>query len=270
MTLKEAEKLLLSKGITDAKEEARIIFSKFGGEPMYKLLSPDYSSDSPEVERAIRERAERTPLAYIIGMTDFYRESYFVTPDCLIPRSDTEMLVDFAVKNIPDKENFVDLCTGSGCVAVSTLKNTRGTTAVAADISDGALNIARKNAKHNGVSDRIEFLCYDVQKEPVVARTFAVLSNPPYVSNECYKTLEAEIYKEPKIAFLGGDDGGDFYRRLTALYRDVISDGGFIAYEIGYDQGELLQAVARENLMSIEILPDLAGRDRVAVLRRIK
>ncbi len=268
MTLNEAEKLLESAGIEDARHEARIIFATVGGEPLYKLLTPSYDSQSPEVERAISERCRRMPLAYIIGEVDFYRERYFVTPDCLIPRPDTELLVDFAVMNIPEGESFVDLCTGSGCVAVSTLKNTRETRALAVDISEGALNIAKKNAEHNSVADRIEFIKADVLSAPLCDKTFAVLSNPPYVSDECYKTLEPEIFQEPEIAFLGGADGADFYRRLTPLYRDVIDDRGFIAYEIGFDQSELLMQIAEENSMSCRILKDMGARTRVAVLKK--
>ena len=268
MTLKEAEKLLKDGGIEDARHEARIIFAAVGGEPIYKLLTPDYSSENKEVEEAVLRRAKREPLAYIIGWVDFYNERYKVTPDCLIPRPDTEILVDFAVDSIPEGESFIDLCTGSGCVAISTLANSKNTRAVAVDISEGALSVARENASFMEVSDRIEFIKADVTEAPICDKVFAVLSNPPYVSESAYKTLEPEIYREPKIAFLGGEDGGDFYRKLTPLYRDVIADEGFIAYEIGYDQADLLACIAEENNMRISILRDLSGNTRVAVLRK--
>ena len=266
MTLKEAEELLLGAGIEDARHEARIIFAEVGGEPLYKLLTPSYSSESPEVEKALKRRAEREPLAYVIGAVDFYNERYKVTPDCLIPRADTEILVDFAVKHIPEGESFVDLCTGSGCVAVSTLANTKGTRAIAADISEGALSVARENAEFMGVANRVDFKLFDVKSGALCERAFAVLSNPPYVSEESYKTLEPEIYKEPREAFVGGADGGDFYRILTPIYRDVIDPRGFIAYEIGFDQRAIMEQIAEENGMNLQIIRDLGGRDRVAVL----
>lgn len=268
MTLKEAEKLLSDGGIEDARHEARIIFAAVGGEPVYKLLTPDYSSENKEVEGAVLRRAKREPLAYIIGWVDFYNERYKVTPDCLIPRPDTETLVDFAVDSIPEGETFLDLCTGSGCVAISTLANSKNTRAVAADISEGALSVAKENAEYMQVSDRIEFIKADVTEKALRSKVFAVLSNPPYVSESAYKTLEPEIYSEPKIAFLGGEDGGDFYRKLTPLYRDVIADEGFIAYEIGYDQADLVACIAAENDMRCSILRDLSGNTRVAVLRK--
>ena len=268
MTLNEAEKILTDAGIEDARHEARIIFASVGGEPIYKLLSPSFASENPEVERAVLRRAKREPLAYIIGWVDFYNERYKVTPDCLIPRPDIEVLVDYAADNIPEGECFIDLCTGSGCVAISTLCATKNTRAIAVDISEGALGVAKENAGFMEVSDRIEFINADVTKSPVTDKVFAVLSNPPYVSDSAYKTLEPEIFCEPEIAFLGGEDGGDFYRILTPMYRDIIRDEGFIAYEIGYDQADLLAKIAMENRMRCTILRDLSGNTRVAVLRK--
>lgn len=268
MTLKEAEIILGEAGIEDARHEARIIFAAVGGEPIYKLLSPAYSTENEEVRAAVLKRAEREPLAYVIGSVDFYNERYKVTPDCLIPRPDTEILVDYAVNEIPEGETFIDLCTGSGCVAISTLANTENTRAIAVDISEGALSVAKENAGFMEVADRIEFLRADVTERALCDKVFAVLSNPPYVSESAYKTLEPEIFKEPEIAFLGGEDGGDFYRALTPLYRDVIADEGFIAYEIGYDQADLLRKIAEENGMRCIILRDLSGHTRVAVLKK--
>ena len=268
MTLREAVKRLDEAGISGAREEARRIFHLVGKMPIYDLLSLDAASVSPEVEHAIKQRADRVPLEYITGHADFYRESYKVTEDVLIPRPDTEILVDYGVKNLPRGAHFLDLCTGSGCVALSILNNTEATTATAVDISEAALSLARENAAALSLSDRVRFLSADVLSLSP-PDCFAVFSNPPYVSDAAYKKLDAEIYKEPKIAFVGGPDGADFYRVLTPLYKEKIEKDGFIAYEIGYDQGEILHKIARENGMSCEILPDLADRDRVAVLRRI-
>lgn len=267
MTLNEAAKILSEAGIKSARDEARIIFHKLGGIPRHELVCSGVSSDSESVASAVLRRASREPLQYIIGECDFYRESYLVTPDCLIPRSDTEILVDFAVKNIPEGAHFIDLCTGSGCVALSVLNNTSKTNATAVDISDSALSVARKNAERLGLCDRIDFICRDALASRVAERAFAVLSNPPYVADACYEGLEPEIFAEPKAAFVGGEDGCDFYRILTPMYKGVIDKDGFIAYEIGYDQADTLRSIAGENGMSCEIIRDLGGKDRVAVLR---
>lgn len=268
MTLREATEALRDSEIENAAFEARTLFSHFECLPEYKLIGNNPTSHNPLFEDAIKRRAKREPLQYIIGEVGFYREVYKVTPDCLIPREDTELLVDTAVKLLPDGAKFLDLCTGSGCVVVSTLKNTNNTTAKAVDISPAAIKLAEENAVLNGVADRLELSVSDVLSSFSSDEKFdAILSNPPYVTNDAYKALEAEIFQEPRIAFVGGVDGGDFYRSITNNYKSSLSAGGFIAYEIGYDQSELILQIAEENGMRAEILYDLSGRARVAILR---
>lgn len=270
MTLKEAKRILEESGIENALFDVRVIFSEVGGIPSYALVSQEVDCPSDEVANAIARRAEREPLQYIIGEVDFYNERYTVSPDCLIPRADTEILVDYAVKNIPRGKKFLDLCTGSGCIAISVLNNTESTTALAVDLSEGALNIARANAERTGVSDRITFKKADATEETLGADFFAILSNPPYVTESAYRELSPEIYHEPRCAFVGGEDGADFYRAITPLYRDVIPTDGFIAYEIGFDQEEIIIDIANENGLNAEIIRDYSNNPRVAVLRRTK
>ena len=267
MTLKEAITRLFECGIDSADHDARVLFREFAGACDLDLINRAFSSDSEALADAVSRRCEREPLQYILGYTDFYKEHYTVTPDCLIPRPDTEILVDYAVRHLPRGAVFADLCCGSGCVGISTLKNTDSTTAILADISDAALDIARKNAADNGVADRAEIIKLDVLGECVGKELFAVLSNPPYVTDSAYAALEPEIYCEPKIAFVGGEDGGDFYRALTPMYKSRIAQGGFIAYEIGYDQAQLLSDIADEHGMTCEIIYDFSKNPRVAVLR---
>lgn len=270
MTLKEATNILKNAGIDSASYDAKEIFLHFGGFNSGELLLSNIESENPDLLSAIARRSNREPLQYIVGEVDFYREKYIVTPDCLIPRFDTEILVDYAVKNLPEGSTFLDLCTGSGCVAISTLRNTKNTRAVAVDINGGTLAVAQKNAHKNGVENRIHFRLADLMKEVLEIPVFAVLSNPPYVADSVYEGLEGEIFHEPREAFVGGIDGGDFYRRLTPIYKNFIDKNGFIAYEIGYDQADLLREIAEINRMSCEILKDLSGNDRVAVLKTKK
>lgn len=267
MTLKSAERLLLDAGISEGGLLARRVFSELFGFRDYELISGRAECDSADLLPILERLSHGEPIDYILGYRDFYRERYKVTPSVLIPRSDTEMLVDFAVGNIPFGERFLDLCTGSGCVALSTLNNTERTYATLVDISEGALEIARENADALGLSDRCEFLLCDARCEAAGEDFFAVLSNPPYVTSGAYQDLDKNIYYEPKIAFVGGEDGGDFYRDITPLYKSRIKKAGFIAYEIGYDQEELIKSIARENRMSSEIIYDLSGNARVAVLK---
>lgn len=269
MKLKEAIKILQNAGVENPRHDARQIFELIGKIPRADLLFSDVESNSGVVLEAINRRACREPLQYVIGTVDFYRETYEVNKNCLIPRQDTEILVDFAVKNLPAGSRFIDVCTGSGCIAISTLKNTKGTHALAVDISREALEIASKNAERNLVSDRVEFICADALSTSADGKFFAVISNPPYISKDDYKNLEPEIYFEPKQAFVGGDSGLDFYVKIIGLYKEKLESCGFFAFEIGFDQGEALTSLAKAHNMSAEIIKDYSNNDRVAVLRKI-
>ena len=267
MKFTEAVKLLENAGIENARGEARQIFMHFGGYDAASLMLTDAYSDDVEVQNAVERRILREPLQYILGTTYFANEVYHVTPDCLIPRPDTEILVEYARANIPSGEHFIDLCTGSGCVAISTLTGTKNTTCEAVDISVGALDLATKNATLNGVADRIEFIRADALSMPLGKdKPYAVLSNPPYVTEAEYSALEKELYFEPKIALVGADEGLEFYKGIVPLYKNRIKDDGFIAFEIGKDQAAALTAISAEEGMQIEIIKDYQGHDRVAVL----
>ena len=271
MRLSEAVAVLAEAGIEDARWEARRIFCDIGGLSDLSLVGKDAECDCPAVLDAISRRAKREPLQYILGYADFYRERYKVTPDVLIPRQDTEMLVDYAVHNLARGARFLDLCTGSGCVAISTLKNTIDTGAVLVDISECALAVAKENAAAIGVLHRAELNCLDVTAQKIEGKFDAVLSNPPYVTEKSYEALMPEIYFEPKIAFVGGgDDGASFYEIITALYRDSLTDGGFIAFEIGYDQKNVIESIAKRHQMSCEVQKDLGGNWRLAILKNEK
>ena len=267
MTYKECIERLRECGVESPENDARELFIKFADIPRSKVIYDTYECSSPELLPAVERRCAREPLQYIIGEVGFYRELYSVSRDCLIPRQDTEVLVDFAVSTLSEGARFLDLCTGSGCIAISTLKNTRATTAVAVDISYGALDAAKKNAAKNGVLDRLTFLHADVLAAVPSDKFDAILSNPPYVTTSEYESLAPELYFEPKLALVGGDDGADFYRHIIPSYKGCLNDGGFMALEIGAAQGALLTSLAAENGMQIEILKDLSGNDRVAVLR---
>ena len=268
MKLSTATDILKAAGIEDAKHEARLLFSEIAKIPQSDLYFGDPESDLASLSEAVERRAKREPLQYIIGEVDFYRERYKVTPDCLIPRSDTEILVDEAVKRMPEGAHFADLCTGSGCIALSVLNNTKKTTATAVDISAKALAVARENAKSLSLSERISFIQKDVLSDEAEGEFFAILSNPPYVTDKAYKELMPEIYFEPDIAFLGGEDGLNFYRRILDLYSECLSENGFFGFEIGYDQADALVSLAKEHAMNIEIIKDFSANPRVAILKK--
>ena len=273
LTLSSVIRKFREAGIEDAAYEAKALFTRFGGFEPYNLVFGDPECSSPELFDAVNKRLERIPFAYVVGDADFYRETYKVSPAVLVPRQDTEVLVDFAVGALPIGARFMDICTGSGCIAISTLNNTQNTTAVAVDISSDALMVAEKNRVNilGSRKDDLTLVLSDALTYQTNELFDAILSNPPYIAGNVYQTLQKEVKHEPKIALVGGgDDGGDFYRDLTAKYKSNLKDTGFIAYEIGYDQGELLCNIAKRENMSCEIIKDLSGNDRVAVLRKNK
>lgn len=268
MKLSEAADILKEAGIEDGKREARLLFSHFSGLPDALLYGANAESFSEELAEAVNRRAKREPLQYIIGKVDFYKETYMVSSDCLIPRSDTEILVDEVIKRIPSGAKIIDLCTGSGCIALSVLRNTVLTTAVALDISAAALSVARQNADSLSLGSRVEFISADVLEKAIEGKFFAVISNPPYVTEGAYQNLAPEIYFEPRIAFLGGEDGLVFYRRIVSLYKNSLCEGGFFAFEIGYDQADSIRQIAKDNSFLCEIIKDYSGNNRVAVLKK--
>ena len=268
MTLKDAIELLRASGIDSPEYDARELFRKFGELGAGPIML-NMESESTALTDAIMRRAKREPLQYITGSVGFYREEYEVTPDCLIPRSDTEMLVDYAVNHIPDGEAFADLCSGSGCIGISTLANTKRTTCTSIDISDKAIQLTRRNAGLNGVAERINAVRMDLlsQEASLNGKFFAILSNPPYIAEDVYLGLEKEIFHEPKIAFVGKNGGMEFYEKLIPFALKHLKEDGFIAFEIGYDQAERITELAKNNACACEIIKDYSGNDRVAVLR---
>lgn len=269
MTLKETATLLKQSGIDSAEYDARELMRHFGNVDAH-LITQSTECDNAAFIEAVARRANREPLQYIIGEVCFYREDYTVSPECLIPRSDTEILVDYAVKNIPECESFADLCCGSGCIGISTLANTKNTRCISVDISDGALELTKINAVKNNVTDRIEIKKSDLLSESITTEKplFAVLSNPPYIKSAVYETLENEIFHEPKIAFVGGDDGMIFYEKLVPLGLSLTKEDGFLAFEIGYDQADKIHMIAASNGCTCHIIKDYSGNDRVAVIRK--
>lgn len=271
MTLKEAIEILRQSGVDSPEYDAREIFKHFANLDNSDITIGCASSDDVRLTDAIKRRASREPLQYIIGTVGFYREEYEVSPDCLIPRYDTEILVDYAVKHIPRGESFADLCCGSGCIGISTLANTQETRCLFADVSEAAIELTKINAKKNGVASRTMVSVLNLLEDgsELCGEYYAILSNPPYIPEAVYRGLESEIFHEPKIAFVGGESGLVFYEKLLPLALKYLKTGGFIAFEIGYDQGEALTSLAGQNACSCEILKDYSGNDRVAVLKRL-
>ncbi len=206
-----------------------------------------------------------TPEAYITGKAYFYREEYVVRPGVLIPRPDTERIVEKLVELLPPGGHFTDLCCGSGCIGISALCERTDATASAYDISDIAVATSAENAEKNGVTDRYTVKkgdIFDLQTE----ETDIIVSNPPYIRRDVIPTLDPSVKDhEPILALDGGDDGLDFYRSILDRFTPRLC----YVFEIGYDQREDINRLAKERGMVCEVTKDYGGNDRVAVIRRI-
>ncbi len=273
MTYGELCKRLADAGIESADWDAECLICRYFSVNAATLRSdPTRSFDGEAFIEAVTQRCRRVPLQYILGEWDFYRQTYEVSPDCLIPRSDTEILVEAAIRRLPHGARFADLCTGSGCIAISTLAERADTWAIAVEKFPRTLALAVRNAERNGVSDRFVPICADVLENPPAPLTEpldAILSNPPYIATNVLKGLTPEVRSEPRAALDGGEDGLLFYRAILKTYADLLTPEGFFLFEIGYDQGEALVSLGKSHgFTHTEVLRDLGGCDRVVYLSR--
>lgn len=273
MTLREATELLRNAEVENPAGDAGLLLTEICGVPRANLpFSADVEYNSSEYAAAVRRRADREPLQYILGRWWFRDSEFTVTPDCLIPRSETEMLVELAVEHLPRNGQVLDLCTGSGCVALSVLKERPDVTGIAVDISEAALSVAELNRTKLGIFDRCRMILADVTEpspdELANERFDAILANPPYITADEMANLEPELRFEPEIALTDGGDGMRVVRGILQNYPALLADNGILAIEIGFSEGSLAIAEGERAGLRCRIMKDLAGLDRVLVCRR--
>jgi release factor glutamine methyltransferase len=251
-----------------------------------ELVSTLLASDAAEL---MQRRLTGESVARIIGHKEFYGLAFALNEATLEPRPDTELLVDLALKALPERGRFVDLGTGSGCIPISVLANRPDASGVASDINPRALEMAGKNAERNGVAGRLELRQGDWfgalaplpipprEGEGVASsvsqdlRFDLILSNPPYISSEVVETLSPEVKDfDPRLALDGGSDGLEPYRIIAAEAARWLKPGGQVLVEIGYDQGAAVSALfAAAGFSGITVEKDLAGLDRVVCAHHI-
>ena len=289
------KKLLVEAGVEEeeAALEVRLLlqesFSLNTADYLLRKQEPLCKADREKVEAAgieqteilgklhsffenFEKRRRRIPLAQILGRQSFYGLDFFVNEDVLIPRADTECLVDLVLEDYADLAkqagssslNILDLCTGSGCIGISVAKHLPYQELLLVDLSEKALAMAKKNAeKHLG--ENVTLLQTDLLTGVRGKKFSLLLSNPPYIVSRVIPGLEREVSEyEPKMALDGGEDGLIFYRRIAKEAKKVLLPGARLYLEIGYDQGESVKDIfQKEGYEAVEVFPDLSGNPRV-------
>lgn len=263
------------KGVENPRLDAEVLLSHvLGKDRIYLYVHFDQPLEEKELtafRAAVKKRAARLPVAYIIGTKEFMGLEFQVTPAVLIPRPDTEILVESALDLLKDVSSpeILDIGTGSGAICISMLVNLPEAKGTTVDISSDALSVARGNAEKHQVSERLTFCLGDLFA-PVAGKKFhAILSNPPYIPAQDILELTPEVRQEPNLALDGGVDGLDFYRRIIQEGKKYLEPDGFIAMEVGIDQASLVAALAEETgfFKVNAIIKDYGGIERVVVLR---
>ena len=272
MTFREAmcfgEEKLNTAGIIDAKSDAWLLLTyickidrTFYYVHMDEEMNPELLA---EYEMIINKRTEHVPLQYITGEQEFMGIPFRVNESVLIPRQDTETLVEEALKIIRPGMKVLDMCTGSGCILISILKNVVDVQGYGYDISKQAINVAKENAKLNNVNAVFERS--DLFDE-VVDKFDVIVSNPPYIPTDVIGGLMPEVaVYEPIQALDGKEDGLHFYRRIVEVASEYLNPDGRLLFEIGHDQGDAVSALMVDaGYKDVKVVKDLAGNDRVVI-----
>ena len=216
-------------------------------------------------EALLARREKREPLQYILGSQSFMGFSFKTDPRALIPRFDTEALCEEALARLRPGDAVLDLCTGTGALAVALKKLCPQARVTASDVSREALSLARENAQALGAE--VRFVEGDLFQPLAGERFQGIVSNPPYIPSGLRGRLQPEVEKEPALALFAGADGLDFYRRIAKEAPDYLLPGGWLALEIGDGQGEAVAALLKAQFEAIRILKDLSGLPRVVSAR---
>lgn len=275
-SLREATRRLVEAGVPEARREAGSLLSFVIGRDRTFLIShagdPVADQDLDRFREVVTRRAGGEPLQYITGVQDFFGREFRVTPDTLIPRPETELLVEAALAAIAGDSapSICDVGTGSGCIAVTLLCERTDARAMAVDISKAALAVAAENARHHDVAERIVFEVSDCF-EDVNSKFDLIVSNPPYVSASALAGLQREVKDhEPLVALSPGGDGLSVIRRLLEDGPAFLKNSGYLIMEIGFDQSEKVQELINQQFWRlVEIRPDLQGIPRIVVLQKL-
>jgi release factor glutamine methyltransferase len=280
--IQKAEQVLSAHGVPNARLDAEVLLRDALGRDRAWLLAHIQDGIDDEqrrtFERTIERRAQREPLQYITGKQEFWGLEFTVTPDVLIPRPETELIVETVLGSLPDRGRpltIVDLCTGSGCIAVSLARELKSARIFATDTSAKALDVARENAHRHGVAGRIRFLEGDLfaplEELDIAAQVDMIVSNPPYVPQGFGSVLQPEVRDyEPAMALFAGRDGTEIHQRIIGQAPSFLKRGGLLIMEMGIGQAGALGRMVRDSGVydSLRVLKDLAGIERVMAVQK--
>lgn len=254
----------------EAQLDAHLLLEHVCGTSLQTLLldgkRPVTDNEAELYRRLLKRRCSREPLAYILGKWDFMGLEFGVSSDVLIPEQDTENLVEEVMREVCDGDRILDLCTGSGCILLSLLNYSNGSTGVGTDLSEGAIAVAKENALKLGLSERCDWKAGDLFEAVDPGEKFDIIvSNPPYIRSETIGELAPEVrIHEPRMALDGGDDGLYFYKRIIPEAADYLRTGGMLFLEIGYDQAEQVGALMKDaGYYEVRTIKDYGGNDRI-------
>lgn len=266
---------LKMQNIDTPKLKARLLMQFILGKTRQYIMVYDEKKITQEQEEKYFKNVEKIgkgiPLQHITHQQEFMKMNFYVNQHVLIPRPDTENLVEEVIQiaNKIKAKKILDLCTGSGAIAISLAKYIEDSQITASDISKKALEIAEKNAKNNGVDKQMVFLTSDLLEGLPKEKYDIIVSNPPYIKREIIRMLEKEVQKEPLIALDGGWDGLDFYRKIVHQADEYLKYGGYLCLEIGYDQKiDVIEIIEQEEkYVDTYCKKDLYGNDRVIITK---
>jgi release factor glutamine methyltransferase len=272
----EGAQVLSTAGVAEARRESgSLLAHTIGRDRTFIVTHADESLKAATVEsfrKLIERRAAGEPLQYLTGHQEFFKLDFEVTPDVLIPRPETELVVEATLELLKGNPApfIADIGTGSGCIAISLLHELPDAHALATDISAAALGVAQRNAERHGVADRLAVIESDGFAKVSADRLFSLIaSNPPYIRDDEMETLQREVGYEPRPALAGGPDGLDIVRRLLREAAQFLEPGGHFVFEIGFGQSAPVERlINREVWELIETRPDLQGIARTVMLRK--
>lgn len=266
--VRETAKHLSENPLFEAEQMVMAVCNLDRTELVLKGRNDVSEEEIEKVNDMVLRRLKGEPLQYIIGECEFMSLKFYTERGVLIPRSDTETLVEKILDFTDENKEYkvLDICTGTGCIGISIANYRKKAEVKLLDISDIAINLAKRNIILNNVNDRVFAEKEDILKDYPKEKYDIIVSNPPYIESDVIDTLQVEVKDyEPHLALDGGKDGLIFYRRIVDIAPDMLNKDGILAFEIGYNQGSKVLELMEKNFYNIQIIKDLCGNDRVVI-----